>query len=196
VKLLNVGCGAVRPPEPWVNLDDLWSILKSGTPERDNLNKEPNYRNHRLSKESFMPFQNDHFEAVLVSHVVEHFDCQEASHILFDCRRVLKPGGLLVVSVPDAAYFMSVYDQDTPDKAVELFGEPICPAEPWHKSFFDYALWFNQHRQILTMPALECHLIRAGFRKSFLHYTTHALYPEVEKLMNRRKFSVELCAVK
>lgn len=195
MRLLNVGCGSVRHAEPWTNLDNLHDILKPGTPERTNLDAEKNYVNHSLPDP--MPFKEGTFNAILCSHVIEHFDCQDSAKILSDCMRVLVNGGLLVVSVPNAEYFLSVYDEDKPERAVELFGEPICPDEPWHKSFFDYGLWYNQHKQILTMKSLECLMLRAGFRKSFLHYSSHPLYAgSVEPLMNRRKFSLELCAVK
>lgn len=207
MRLLNVGCGATRPGDPWTNLDNLHSVLKPGTPERANLDKEDNYVNFSLGFKAHetpqfghsMPFEEATFDGVLCSHLIEHFDCQEAASVLFDCRRILKPGGLLVVSVPDAEYFLNVYDLDTPECAVELFGEPICPDEPWHRSFFDYALFYAQHKQILTEPALKCLFLRSGFE-----YSTRIKYglagneawPEISKLMNRRKFSLEMCAVK
>lgn len=204
MKLLNVGCGSVRPWGPWTNLDDLQSQLKPGTPERENLDKEINYINHKLPDP--MPFLDDCFDGLLISHVIEHFTCHDAAHILFDCKRVLKPGGLLVVSVPDAEYFLKVHSQDTPERAVELFGEPICPDEPWHKSFFDYALWYNQHKQLIDHDVLLAILWKAGFDRHRIQQVSPQLqtgkvvispvFEEIEKIMNRRKFSLEMCAVK
>lgn len=203
MKLLNVGCGAVRPGEPWTNLDNLWEQLQLGTPERVNLDSEPNYINHPLLEQGDMPFNNDTFDGILCSHVIEHFDCHQAVRILSDCRRILKPGGVLVVSVPDAEYFLRVHAIDTPDSAVELFGEPICPDEPWHKSFFDYALFYNQHKQILSNHSLKCILLRSGFIefnvRSGITEHTQIIRPEImaiEAIMNRRKFSLEMVAIK
>ena len=192
MKLLNVGCGATRPTD-WVNLDNLHDVLKPGTPERTNLDKETNYVDHKLPE--IMPFKEGTFDGVLCSHVIEHFDCQDAVKILEDCRRVLKIGGILVVSVPDAEYFRLVLNIDTRDRAVELFGEPICPDEPWHKSFFDYGLFYNQHKQILTDTSLWCLLVKAGFSPAFL-YVSNDTSKEIEKIMNRRKFSLEMTALK
>ena len=209
MKLLNVGCGSTRAGDPWVNLDELHSILKPGTPERTNLDKEQNYVDHKLPE--IMPFKEGTFDGCLISHVIEHFDCQDAVRILEDCRRILKIGGLLLVSVPDAEYFLSVYDQDTPEKAVELFGEPICPDEPWHKSFFDYALFYKQHKQVLTEGSTSCLMIKAGFGNVFnlpqvkwlnlvsiktVESPNMTVLNVIEKLMNRRKFSLEVTAVK
>lgn len=203
MKLLNIGCGSVRPGPPWINLDNLHDQLKPGTPERINLDKELNYVNYDISKK-FIPYAENVFDGILCSHVVEHFTCLEAVDLLEDCRRILKPGGILVVSVPDAEYFLSVHDEDKPENAVELFGEPICPDEPWHKSFFDYALFYNQHKQVLTFSSLRCILIKAGFPKETIARFGFRIEPdpvtnitnEIEKIVNRRKFSVELCAVK
>lgn len=47
-------------------------------------------------------FTEDSFDCVYASHVVEHFDYKdELQRTLSEWRRVLKPGGLLQVSVPD-----------------------------------------------------------------------------------------------
>lgn len=197
MKLLNVGCGATRPGEPWTNLDCLHDVLKPGTPERIQLDSEPNYVNFDIANGS-LPFEHFSFDGVLISHVIEHFNWREAVRILADCRNVLKTGGILVVSVPNADYFLSVAEQDTPERAQELFGEPICVGEPWHKSFMDYGLFYNQHQQILTTGALRCLLIRAGFPKQshFAPASLPGVLEEIEPLMNRRKFSAEVYAVK
>lgn len=198
MKLLNVGCGGNRPQDPhWWNIDCLRNILALGTPERMHLDAEPRYIDHDLREG--LPFGNDLFDALLISHVVEHFSAHGAAALLGDCRRILKPGGLLVVSVPDAEYFLKVYDRDTPENAVELFGEPI--SESWQKSFFDYALFKNDHMQVLTLGSLQCLLIKAGFRTEDIRHYSSALSnsdveSEIGKIMNRRKFSVELAAIK
>lgn len=103
-----------------------------------------------------------------------------------------------MVSVPDADYFLQVYDNDTKDKAEELFGEPIHDAG--HEKFFTYALWRWDHKQILTASSLRCIFLKGGFTK-IIHWNywpiqdSEALI-EINKIMSRRKFSVEMCAVK
>lgn len=203
MNLLNLACGGVRPQEPhWTNLDQLRSVLKPGTPERINLDAEKNYLDADITLP--LPFSDNQFDAALASHCVEHLTAHAAAKFLGDCRRILKPGGLLVVSVPDASYFLKIYadGNDTPEKAVEFFGEPI--SEPWQKSFFDYALFKDDHLQVLTHDSLKALIIKAGFKEGAFEITEkeglrNCPYPallEIEKIMNRRKFSVELVAIK
>ncbi len=196
MRLLNVGCGATRPGEPWTNLDQLHDVLKPGTPERTNLDLEKNYVNWDIALS--LPFEEETFDGVLCSHVLEHFDCQDAVRIITRCRRVLKPEGIFVASVPDASYFLEVHDEDTREKAIDLFGEPICPEEPEHKSFFDYALFYWQHKQILTLDSMLCLLMKAGFTniETVPSNSQKEIVKTIESIMNRRKFSLEMMAFK
>lgn len=191
MKLLNVGCGGNRPGPPWINLDCLRSLLKPGTPERINLDKEENYIDHDLNLP--IPLPSACFDGILASHVIEHFDCWEAVDLLSELRRLLKQDAPLVVSVPNAEYFLKVIDKDTRENAMELFGEPISPDEPWHTSFFDYALFHVEHKQVLTSDSLQCLLLKAGLTPAPLWGDSPELR-EIKNIMNRRRFSLEVMA--
>lgn len=200
MRLLNVGCGGQRDQEEhWWNLDNLRTQLKEGTAERLNLDREPRYIECDLLTQS-IPFHDGFFDGILVQHVLEHFTCHDAVDVLVRCRRVLKPGGILVASVPNTEYFMSVYNKDTKARAVELFGEPIH--DDGHDTFFSYALFRHDHKQILTLSSLKALLLRSGFP----HINLNVMHPnhvpvsnvrtEIEKQLNRRKFSTVVLAVK
>lgn len=194
MKLLNLCCGAVRPPEPWTNLDNLRAILPPGTIERENLDAEKNYVDHDVLS-GRLPFPDDTFDGILASHCVEHWNCQQAVNVLKECRRVLKTGGEILVSVPDATYFRAAYSsgRDTPENAVELFGEPIHLPDG-EKTFFGYALWNRYHQAILTDDALWCYFVRAGFDQDFIH--TAGMNAKLLSIANRLKFSLVMGAVK
>lgn len=48
-----------------------------------------------------MPFEDGSVDYVVLSHVIEHFGCNEAASMIAECYRVLKEGGSLIASVPD-----------------------------------------------------------------------------------------------
>lgn len=163
MKLLNLCCGANRVlSDEWTNLDQLRATLQPGTPERFHLDQELNYVEHNVLTGA-LPFEDETFDGICASHCLEHWPCEEGAAVMMECRRVLKPGGVLLVSVPDASYFRKVHDEDTPENAVRLFGEPIHLPDG-ENTFTGYALWCpGRHKAILTEDALWHYFKRAGF---------------------------------
>jgi len=89
---LNVGCGP-HYHEDWVNLD----FVSTG----------PGVIAHNLLKG--IPFENDRFEVVYHSHVLEHFSKADGQRFIAECYRVLKPGGILRIAVPDLQKIITEY---------------------------------------------------------------------------------------
>jgi hypothetical protein len=177
-------------------MDTLYSFLHEGSNERRNLDAEGNYVNHDCISGP-MPLGDNSMDGILASHFFEHFNCQDAVKIMGDCLRVLRPKAPIVVSVPNASYFRKVHDRDNKENSFELFGEQITPQNP-NNSFFDAALWFNEHFGILTEDSLWCYLVRAGFNEVRLAPGTPET-PELTKLMdhlNRPHFSLVMTGVK
>jgi predicted SAM-dependent methyltransferase len=125
---------------------------------------------------------------------------------MISCWRVLKPGGVLLVSVPDASYFRKVHDEDTVENAERLFGEPIHLPDG-ETTFFGYGLWNRWHKAILTEDALWAYFVRAGFKdvmtlmRTYLEHvqqseTANGTMENMVKQLNRIPFSLVMCAVK
>jgi predicted SAM-dependent methyltransferase len=83
-KLLNLGCGSFVHEE-WINVDFVSS--------------NPLVFAHNLLEG--IPLPDNDFDAVYHSHVLEHFSRSGALPFLYECFRVLKPGGILRVVIPD-----------------------------------------------------------------------------------------------
>lgn len=94
MRFLNVGCGATFHPD-WINLD--------AAPV------SPAVRAHDIGKG--LPFPDGHFRAVYASHVLEHFDPDDGLRLLRECRRVLEPGGIARIVVPDLEAIAGAYLQ-------------------------------------------------------------------------------------
>jgi SAM-dependent methyltransferase len=56
-----------------------------------------------------LPFPDDSIDFIYAEHVLEHFGHRDIVTLLAECRRVLKPGRVLSVSVPDAALYLDGY---------------------------------------------------------------------------------------
>lgn len=81
---LNLGCG-VTYDERWTNID----FVSTG----------PGVIAHNLLHG--IPCADASFEVVYHSHMLEHFPKAKAAALIRECYRVLKPGGVLRVAVPD-----------------------------------------------------------------------------------------------
>lgn len=91
--LLNIGCGS-HFHDDWVNLD---------VAPRDSAVMAHDVTRYPL------PFADNTFDAVYHSHVLEHLPKAEAPAFLEDCLRVLKPGGVLRIAVPDLERICRLY---------------------------------------------------------------------------------------
>ncbi len=81
---LNIGCGYTYHSD-WENVD--FASTGEGV------------KAHNLLKG--IPFENNTFEVVYHSHVLEHFLKQDAEKLISECYRVLKPGGTIRIAIPD-----------------------------------------------------------------------------------------------
>ena len=84
MKLLNLGCG-LRYHSKWINID----FVSSGS----------GVIRHNLLKG--IPFSDSSCEVVYHSHLLEHFTKDDAEGLILECYRVLRPGGVIRVVVPD-----------------------------------------------------------------------------------------------
>lgn len=112
--LLNVACSFVTHPE-WNNLDfsayarlahhkGLAAVLNkvgvlSDARYRRVLGTDPDIVLHDLRKG--IPYPNSSLDAVYHSHFLEHLEREAGFALLLECKRVLKPSGILRVVVPD-----------------------------------------------------------------------------------------------
>jgi len=93
---LNVGCGACGKPG-WVNLDfyNLPGVNCVYDCRRD------------------LPFSNNSVRFIFAEHFFEHIDyTEEVPVFLSACCRVLKPGGVIRIIVPDAEKYLRAYCAD------------------------------------------------------------------------------------
>jgi len=94
MKLLNLGCGSRFHPD-WENVDF--------------VSASPAVRQYDLR--NGVPYGDASFDVVYHSHILEHFPRRAAAGFMRECYRVLKPGGVIRVAVPDLERIATLYLQ-------------------------------------------------------------------------------------
>jgi SAM-dependent methyltransferase len=90
-KWLNLGCDVLLHSD-WINLDlvprpeVLAADLRNG-----------------------IPFRSNSLDVVYHSHVLEHFRRSEGRSFISECHRVLKPGGVIRIGIPDLEQMARIY---------------------------------------------------------------------------------------
>jgi len=98
---------------------------------------------------SFIP--DNSVELIYNCHVLEHFKRREVRHVLKEWNRVLKPGGILRISVPDFAKLCEVYCKYG---RLDLIIGPLFGRQ-------DYL--YNIHYNIFDFDTLKRELEAVGF---------------------------------
>jgi predicted SAM-dependent methyltransferase len=169
---LHLGCG-LETPRGWINLDGSWNarfakwprirraLSRAGVLPRGHaqIAWSPSIVTHDVRKP--LPFGTETFDAVYASHLLEHLYLEEARRLLSECYRVLKPGGVLRMVVPDLHAIIREYTEGV------RFGTEAdaIPA--------DTSADLLNHRLILRTPAPHggglLHRLYSAFTEFHLH---------------------------
>lgn len=120
---INVGCGKT-PINGWVNYDNSFSLRLSKLPfiaqalYKLRLLSSSQYQFVQFSRASSifhgdaikgLPHADDSCDVVYSSHMIEHFDRQEAAIFLKEAFRVLRPGGIIRIVAPNIKHHVEQY---------------------------------------------------------------------------------------
>lgn len=123
---INLGCG-MAVAKGWTNIDGSLNALASSWPhfmhkilyrasgsshyysihEYCSILEDNIFIHHVLSYG--IPFVDESVDVVYSSHFLEHLHQHEAMHLLKETLRVLKPGGLVRICIPDLSYAICLY---------------------------------------------------------------------------------------
>ncbi len=106
-----------------------------------------------------LPFDDATFDGVFSEHVLEHFSQDDGARLAAEVRRILRPGGVFRVIVPDAEFVLKRYFE-APEELVAERGEGT--AMEMVNSYFRQRY---EHQFMYDWPTLEQTLRRAGFSR-------------------------------
>jgi predicted SAM-dependent methyltransferase len=142
-----------------------------------------------------LPFPDSSCAAVFSEHFIEHITKPDAARLLSECYRILKPGGILRVSTPDAELFLRSYAGDQEFLAHPSFSQAIdTPVDRVNYMMREYGLHlWSYDEELLTLM-----LKRAGFDSIVRQRFGISLHPRMNDIdFGDREFeSLYLEAVK
>jgi predicted SAM-dependent methyltransferase len=146
---VHLGCGPVNHPL-FVNVDTV-----------------PAWHLHYIHMVDRLPmFRDESVDLVYSSHCLEHIPFGQTRRVLMEWRRILKPGGLLYLSVPNFDVIVRYYQEH--GKKIEAMQGFLLGGQEY-PSNFHYAL-FNE-------TSLREHLSAVGFRE--IQNWSHDDIPEI-----------------
>jgi len=141
--------------EGWVNTDITPHLFIAKIPwlafmlRGVGLLPEDRYRQHRarifarlryLNVARKFPFADASFDCVYSSHMLEHLHPGDANHCLSEIHRILKPGGVVRIAVPDLAQVLNKYVPEAPevflDELFESKQKSLKNMHHWHYNEF------------------------------------------------------------
>jgi predicted SAM-dependent methyltransferase len=136
---VNIGCG-------WRDFGPDWVHVDGG--DYDHLD----YQTDALHNLNF--FQNSTVDLIYSSHVIDYYDQEEIKSVLKEWRRVLKPGGILRVAVPDFEVLSYLYSTKQV-KLCQIIGPLYGKMKMQNKNIF--------HKTVYNFESLKSVLESAKF---------------------------------
>jgi SAM-dependent methyltransferase len=175
---INLGCG-LAITKGWQNIDGSLNALIAGWPrglhriayrmtgakqyysqeEYCRLLGEHNFIHHDLGYG--IPIHDNIADFFYSSHFLEHLPRKQGEVLLREAYRVLKPGGMLRVCVPDLEYALSLYASGEKEKMLENYF--FIDDDESHYARHKYMYDFDMLQDILRNIGFE-KITRCGFQ--------------------------------
>lgn len=187
---LNLGCGSVHP-EGWVNVDASLGARIAGVPGVGPLlcralglriAWSPDIVVHDLRRP--FPWNDGAARVVYSSHTLEHLTREDGRRFLRECRRVLAPGGVVRVVVPDVALVLSGLEKGRfpADELLDRLGVGFEePGDgPWRRRLAP--LFRHPHRCMYDAPSLLAAFEEVGFDGARVHAPELSRIPDLHRV--------------
>lgn len=199
---LNLGCG-LAVHRTWINIDGSLNSMIAGLPslfhslayKLSGAREYYSFKKYReiLSENRFIhhdlaysiPCEDETVDFIFTSHFLEHLFKKDAENFLREAARVLKPGGMIRLSVPDLAFAVKLYSQGDKARMLESY------------FFVDHnENYFSRHKYMYDFELLLKMFELAGFVKIKQCKFNEGNMPDIQSLDNRPEDSLFVEAVK
>jgi len=204
---LNLGCGPVQPAA-WTNVDGslrAWLVSHVGLLDRLGValgllpaTDFTSVRYERLERRWTWPDRT--VDAVYAGEILEHFTKEDGMFFLSECFRVLKPGGIVRIRVPDNARFWRNYVTEHEamlqrprsewtlehTRWIDMFYRDICVRRPSRFGSFGHFHKYG-YDDILLIRSLE----QVGFERARRREFLDSDIPDIDAVEVRDDLIVE-----
>lgn len=118
-----------------------------------------------------IPFPDESVDVIYSSHMLEHFYFKEMMVLLNECYRILKPGGIISVSVPCARFFIEAYLNSDRDywNSLPLHWEPAWDNTGSLIDLVNYMAYMEGHHKYMFDNENLINVLKlTGFRNARL----------------------------
>lgn len=105
-----------------------------------------------------IPFPDGSVDGIFHEHLLEHLPLRAGDQLIAECWRVLRPGGVLRIGVPDAGAYARSYASDGE------FIESIRPERPTRMLAMQEIFYWNRHLTMYDVETLALLFRANGFR--------------------------------
>jgi predicted SAM-dependent methyltransferase len=133
-----------------------------------------------------IPFPDESVGIIYSSHLLEHFTFKEIQVLLAECKRVLKQGGTISVSVPCAKFFIDAYVRRDVNywDSLPLHWDPAWDNTSSLIDLVNYIAYMDGHHKYMFDEENLIQVLKlAGFRNSRLR----EFDPELDSLERRHE---------
>lgn len=196
-RLLNLGCGPEAARTDWDDYDGSWNLLlRRSLPGRFLTPLIDRYASHGwpghvkfLSLTRRLPFRTDSIDGIYASHVLEHLHFSDAKIFLEECLRILRPGGILRLVVPDLEHQARTYLASGDPTAALAFNRAMLfrPEEAPDSLFLKLKLAladFHSHKFMYDEKFLADLLHEKGYRQITRRDCHVSAIPEIIQVEN------------
>jgi predicted SAM-dependent methyltransferase len=202
--LINIGSGLVSAPG-WINIEVGFVALLAHCPrfvQRLFFRELPASSSAKgMTEEEFcaalsgsryiqhsieygLPFADNSGDFIYSSHLHEHLFRSDGQQLLREAFRVLRPGGILRICVPDLAHAIELFRTGQTERALAYFFYDRGPSE------------YTRHRYMYDFTVLRSDLLSAGFADVEQMQFRKGRVPDLELLDNREAETLYVEAMK
>ncbi len=145
-RILDIGCGSFPYFLAHTAFKEKFAVDQLPMPRETATRNQIEFFELNLNEEPRLPFEADYFDVASLLAVVEHLNPDSMAVLFQECRRVLRPGGMVILTTPAA----------WADGLLHAMAHMnLVSAEEIHEHAFAY-----------TMPLIGWHFGQAGFQMS------------------------------